>query len=278
MKTKNVRVDGDPYVILGMVGDGEFCNVFYAQRDNPREMVALKVPREGTPTFADALRREANLIRELASSSVKGTEYFSTFLPPLLETVKLTSDSWSTTANRYLWRTGFHYTFEDVLRRYPNGVDAKTAIWMWKRALSFLGWLHLAGYVHSSCTPQHLLIHPRDHGLVFAGWSRVARIGTPLVARSPGYEFYYPSDIWGGGKVTPETDIVMSARCIYRVLGGDSSNLPTSVPGELASLVVDVSQGKRIQGAWDLLRVVDNTAKKLYGGNHYHNFTMESEV
>jgi len=269
-----VQINGDSYTILGQVGDGEFCDVFYTQREEPKEMVVLKIPRGTETKSVDLLRREASVVCELANSSVKGSDYFSSFLPPFLTTVKIQRKSETTFANKYLWRTGFQYTFEDVFREYPRGVDERTALWMWKRALSFLGWLHLAGYVHSSCTPQHLLIHPRDHGLVLAGWSRTAKIGSRLVARSPGYEFYYPKDVWDGGSITPSTDIIMSARCVYRVLGGDEKGLPAGVSKGLETLITNVAQGKWSEDAWDLLVQVDTLAKNLYGGNRYHNFTM----
>lgn len=268
-----ITLDGDQHTLLGRVGDGEFCDVFYARRDNPSEMLALKVCR-AEDTGAPILRREAANLRAMASMKVRGSDYFSSFLPQNITTVRVKDGSLSRVANRYLWRTGFDYTFEDIFREYHRGVDPRDAIWMWKRMLALLGWVHECGWVHGSVTPQHLLVHPRDHGVVFSGWSRVVATGERLPARSPGYELYYPSNVWEGGSVSYHTDIVMSARCICKVLGPDASNLPEA----LVRLVDECMWGKMDTPAWKLMEEVDRVAKKVYRGNHFHEFEMPRKM
>ena len=41
---------------------------------------------------------------------------------------------------------------------------------MWRRLLVGLGWAHRAGVVHGAVLPEHVLIHPAEHGLVLVDW------------------------------------------------------------------------------------------------------------
>lgn len=69
------------------------------------------------------------------------------------------------------------HALEDVRRAYPNGVDPRASVWIWKRLLELLGWVHRAGYTHGAVIPHHLILHAKDHGVVLAGWSSVVRSG-----------------------------------------------------------------------------------------------------
>lgn len=283
MNPTSVRINNEPYLLHGKVASGEFCDVYYGSRVDPLEIVTVKLARESTDEAVDALRREGQVIDALMAKSVQGSHYFSRFLPQFV--VKstrhnLVSDGFVGTANVFRWRVGFQYTYEDIGAAYPEGVDGRTAVWLWKRTLDILGWIHEAGYVHGSVTPQHIVVHPRDHGSMLVGWSRTALKNTPLVARSTEYKMYYPQEVWEGGKVTPETDITMSARSLFCVLGGDidTGTLPPEVHPEFAALVYahagDVPGAKRFTSAWDLLTEVDRVAKVVYGGKKFHPFNM----
>jgi hypothetical protein len=114
---------------------------------------------------------------------------------------------------------------------------------MWKRTLDMLGWLHQRGWAHGDVTPAHLLIHPRDHGVVLAGWSSAVR----------------------GGSAS--TDIGESARAIAYVLGIQAT------PAPIAKLIQEQSSAPA-SDAWAVKDMLDAAAHEAYGPPRYHQFQM----
>src|SRR5439155_20075146 len=54
----------------------------------------------------------------------------------------------------------------EVRAAYPDGVDGRDAVWMWRRLLVALGLAHRAGVVHGAVVDDHVLIQPAQHGVV----------------------------------------------------------------------------------------------------------------
>lgn len=280
-----VHVGGATYAVMGRVARGEGSDVFLARRDaRLTELVLLKVLRAAGD--ADLLAREWKMLEALHASTAQGAAYFTSLLPQPVAHGTLANDAgYTRAASVFRWRSGFQHTLEDVAREYPDGVDPRAAVWMWKRALELLGWVHRAGYVHGAVLPQHLLVHPRDHGVVLAGWSAAVRshprASEPLPVTCAAGRAYYPDDAWTGALPTPATDITMSARCIARALGGDpwADALPDAVPGPLAALVRAYADpasraGGRTDDAWALMERVGQAGREAFGPPRYHPFTM----
>lgn len=279
-----VTVFDTPYELIGRLAEGEFCDVYWARRRNPSQLVVLKVARDPNDGSLEALRGEARTLNRLMGSRVEGGDYFRSLLPQLEAAAAPDNLRFEETGARapalvYRWRAGFVHTYEDIAAAYPEGIDARTAVWLWKRSLDGIGWLHRNGLVYTNATPQHFLVHARDHGVALAGWSRCVPAGAPLAARSEGYRVYYPERVWAGGPFTPADDITMTARCLFCVLGGDVSTgrLPDTVPGPLAELIrAHALEGasNRVEEAWDLVLKIDAVARAVFGPPKFHPFNM----
>ncbi len=275
-------VAGQRYVVLGRIARGEGCDLFLGRSDRRlTEMVVLKVVRALADT--DLLEREWRVLEELSRSDARGADYFSGLLPQRVAhgTVE-TPGGTKRKGSVFRWRSGFVHTFEDITRVYPCGVDSQTAVWLWKRTLELLGWVHRSGYAHGAVLPWHLLVHPRDHGVVLVGWSSASRYqrGERSPAVSEAGRDYYPEALWSGAPPDPESDIFMSARCLIRVLGGDPARgtLPEFVPERLAALIIDHAAPDRRPGrsddAWELKERVSDAARQAFGLPRYHPFRM----
>jgi hypothetical protein len=275
-------VAGRLYVLLGLLGRGESCDVFLARRDSRlTEMVVIKVLR--ALSDRDLLEREWRTLEALSKSDAKGSDYFATLLPQRVGHGPVaTPDGLARKASVFRWRSGFQHTLEEVFDAHPHGIDPRTAVWMWKRVLELLGWVHKSGWIHGAILPQHVLVHPRDHGVVLAGWSCASRAGTSdrLPATSAAARAFYPEDAWSSGTVSPAIDIAMTARCFIRALGGDPARgtLPLSVPEPLGVLLAthaDPSESAdRTDDAWTLLERVGEAGKLVYGEPRHHPFVM----
>lgn len=278
-----VTVNAHRFVVLGRIARGDGCDVFFARTDSRlAELVVLKALR------ADAdeahLARGWRAVERLCDSDAQGAEFFGRLLPQPV-TFGPIKEHGGRACAVYRWRSGFVHTFEDVFRAHPEGVDGQTAVWMWKRALEFLGWVHRSGWVHGGVIPPNLLVHARDHGVALVGWSAATRNageGTreALPVTSAAHEAYYPAGLWRGRPATVADDLTMTARCVLRALGGDPSRgtLPASLPAPLRAQIeryIDPDAGAaRTDDAWALKEAVGTAGKAAYGPPRYHPFAM----
>ncbi|HZI09922.1 MAG TPA: hypothetical protein VE153_05965 [Myxococcus sp.] len=276
-----VTVAGMRYVLLGRLGQGDGSDVFLARRDaRITELVVLKVAR--ALADADLVAREYEVLEELGRGNAQGAEHFSRLLPqPVARGPVKDPVGSSRGAAVYRWNSGFQHTLSEVRQVHSGGVDPRAAVWMWKRALELLGFVHRSGYVHGAVLPPHLLVHPRDHGLMLVGWSSAVRFGAPrpLPCRSASHEAFYPEDVWKGEAPLPTTDLIMCARSIAWVLGGDAESgaVPVGVPPPLADLLrqqCDARYREPSGDAWRVKELVDAAARESFGPPKYVRFTM----
>lgn len=276
-----VSVAGTRYALVGRLGRGDSSDVFLARRDSRlTELVVLKVAR--ALKDGDLVTREFEILEELNASKAQGAEHFSRLLPqPVARGLVKDPEGVERAAAVYRWRSGFQHTFADVLEAHAGGVEPRAAVWMWKRVLELLTFVHRGGYVHGAVLPPHLLVHPRDHGVVLVGWSCAQRL-TParrLPATSTAWQAFYPEATWNGAPATAEVDLAMSARCIAWLLGGSpaSGEVPGGVPEPLAELVRITCQPEspRATGdAWQLKDRLDAAARAAFGPPRYVPFSM----
>jgi hypothetical protein len=277
-----VVVAGRRFVVIGRLGKGDGSDAFLGRTDaRLTEMVVLKVAR--ALEDGDLLAREWRTLEALSESRAQGSEYFTQLLPQqVLRGTSETPDGLKRTASVFRWRSGFIHTFEDIARVYTGGIDGQTAVWLWKRTLELLGWIHQSGYVHGAVLPQHLLVHPRDHGVVLVGWSCATSLHgrDRLPAVSAASSAYYPDHLWSELRPDPRADLVMSARCLIRALGGDPSrgSVPGFVPARLAELISTTAAPPSWAGltddAWELKERVSAAAHEGFGSPKYHPFRM----
>ena len=248
------RIDlgGRRYALLGLLARGERSDVFLGKRDaRLTEMVVVKLLRDREDEAS--LAAEWRAIEALERSEIQGAEYFTTLLPQRVAHGLASTRRGARFASVFRWRSGFQHTLEDVRAAHPGGVDPRTGVWIWKRTLELLGWVHRSGWVHGNLLPAHVLVHPRDHGVLFAGWSRATR----------------------SADVAP--DVAATARSLIHVLGGDPARgtLPLSVPEPLGVLLSrHADPDDRTEDAWQLLERVGAAGREAYGPPAYHRLDM----
>lgn len=143
--------------------------------------------------------------------------------------------------------------------RYPGGVDPRVAVWMWKRLLEMLSWVHASGFVHGDVRPEHCLVHPKAHGVMLIGWTQAR---------------------WrhGGAVASPATDLSASARIFAYVLGGRDGRAPSGVPGTLARLAESASDPARAgDDAWAIHGELVRLAHDQFGPPAYVPLSLDDE-
>jgi hypothetical protein len=271
-----VIIGGLPYRVFGRVARGESTDVFLAERAHPvTERVLVKVLRAAAD--ADLMDREWEVLAALHRSETEGAREGLRRLPtPVARARVVVAGEPDRRSTVFRARSGFADTFEDVMRAYPAGVDGRHASWMWRRILEGLSWVHRSGFAHGALLPQHLVVHARDHGVLLVGWSCAARLGerAPLPVMSPAWRDLYAPELLAGAPPSAATDVVMSARCVARVLGGTAERVPKAVPPPLAALVEAAAAGRAGDDAWAVSESVAGAAREAYGRPAYHRFEM----
>jgi hypothetical protein len=270
-------IGGHRYALIGLIARGEASDVFLGRRDESLgARVVIKVLR--SHAHEGRLAHERRVLETLAHSTAQGAPHFTRLMPEPVAfgTARLGMNGrdGARTVAIHRYRVGFAHTFDDVRRAHGDALEPAHAVWMWKRVLESLGFLHASGFVHGAVLPAHLLVHSVDHGVVLAGFSRAVRPGEALPAFSRDARAFYPDDVHGGAAASIRTDLAMSARAMLHVLGGDPLHAPTRVPAPFARLLETTAVTPWANDAWALVDDAKQIARDVFGPPKFVPFEM----
>jgi hypothetical protein len=183
--------------------------------------------------------------------------------------------------------TGF-VTAQQV--KSKTNVDYKTAVWMFKRILSLLTWVHHFGLVHGAILPPHVLFYPdndgqngvdsRKHSIRLIDWCYSVEYAgrTRLSSWVPAWKDYYAPELVAKQSVTPASDIYMAANLIgYLVDNGVSTSNMLNMPSQLRSVMLKCTEpdpAKRYQKASEAFDAWTAAAKATFGAPKWHEFEI----
>jgi len=202
------------------------------------ERVVLKLARS-----AERVERERAVLSALAEADVPGRARFTTRLPQLVASGVAELDDARTPAIAVRARSGWLHTMRDVADAFPDGVDGRHVVWMWRRVLETLGFAHRAGWVHRRLSADHLVVGAHDHGVLVVGWAGAAQVGD----------------------AEPRADLAALAR----VFGDVGAPLPEP----LATLLRASLEGAHAD-AWALGDAVGHAARAAYGPPAFHPLSL----
>jgi len=276
------------YSTVELVARGDYCDVYRGAIDNKESRpVAIKVVRDAADN--DLMENERVMLTKLGSPPGQEDEGHFRFLPKLLA-----SDMVDGKAVHVLPWYGDYVSVAQVIQAYPDGLDWRDMVWMFKRTLDALGFVHQNGIIHGAIVPTNLLVHPVTHGIRLIDWGYAVQLPTEdteeegtherktawdrllgeddtpsevrVKAISAGYPTFYPPEILERKRPSASSDIFMAARCAQALTG------KTDVPGNLKSFfesltVADPTRRSKDQ-AWDLFDVfkdhVNSITKPAY--------------
>lgn len=254
------------------VASGDIADLYPAHHtDGHRRSAVLKVPR--SPRDNDLMKAEATALERIRE---RGPRSARAFFPRLLESIRHRDAATGVErrANVLARLDGFH-SLADVRRAYPDGIDPRDAAWMWRRLLVALGAAAAAGAVHGAVVPEHVLVHPEEHGLVLVDWcysvtAHAARTAPHIPAMVPHRKDLYPPEVADRRPASARTDIYMATRCVEYVTAG-------RLPRELRAFARGCSlpaPERRPSDGFALLAELDEVLERLYGPRRFRPFTM----
>jgi serine/threonine protein kinase len=227
-------------------------------------MVLLKLPRR--PADNDLMAAEA---RALTTLDRAGDPRHRAYAPRLVESFTHEDTRRARRTAVVLERLDGFVSLADVRAAYPGGVDPRDAAWMWRRLLAGLGWAHRAGVVHGAVLPEHVLIHPAEHGLVLIDWCYSVAPGERIPALVAKHRAAYPPEVAARAAATPATDIFMATGLMRRLI----KDPPAALRRFAAGCEYDAPR-MRPPDAWLLLAEFDELLENLYGPRRFRPFQI----
>jgi hypothetical protein len=274
---------GDSHWAKGpLIAQGEISDIHAAARARwPTERALLKILRD--PRDAPGFDHEWEVLTALQRSDAAGAASLTSRLPQPIARGEITVGALAgTRAMVFRWASGFVHTFEDARRAYPQGIEPRASIWIWRRILEALAFVHASGFVHGAVLPPHLLVEEGEHGVRLVGFRAADRAGEPLREVSSRFEPVYPRDVLADRRLAAAMDIAMSARCVAALLGGDpaSGEVPRSVPAPLA---LEIARASSLRGdaggeAWRLRARLGTLANEIFGAPAFCPLTISREA
>lgn len=248
------------YRVGGPVATGDIAELRAVDGD----AALLKLPC--SPGDNDLLRAEAAALTTLAAD---GDPKFRAYAPRLLESFTHEDAGRARrTANVIARQRGF-VSLAEVHAGYPGGLDPRDVAWMWRRLLTGLGWAHRTGLVHGAVLPEHVLVHPGEHGLVLVDWCYSVPAGATVPALVARHRAAYPPEVTAKQPATPATDIFMATGLMLRLI----RNPPDALRRFARGCRYDKPR-MRPQDAWHLLGELDELLDDLYGPRRFRPFAM----
>lgn len=236
-----------PYRVVYEVAKGDLCDVFKVAEGT--QYYILKRPRV---VKQKATKKEFDTIKSVADCG----KVYARLVP---QPVKFTKEY-----SLYKWQDGL-ITGSQVIIDHKD-LDSRHIVWMYKRALLIVGYLHTQKIVHGAITPDHLIFDAVNHGLVLTGFIHSGKIDEAIGIVPKKWIHYYPDEAKTEKKLTMSLDIYMLAKSMIEIGG---KNLHPKLRSFLDTCLVNVRI--RPTDAWVLHDEVADLACRLYGKPKFIN-------
>lgn len=284
MEPQVIKTSKGQYVVESLLATGDLADIYrgsFTDKAGAKHALAFKVVQSAADN--DLLEHESKVLATLYPAT-QIEEKFYRFLPKIHDTFMLRGSKARTNRRvNVLPLYGDHVSLADVIKAYRGGVDFRDMVWMFKRILMVLGFVHRQGVVHGAVLPAHVLVHPIEHGAKLIGWPYAVQDPWPKDGRvkamsTPCADFYAP-EILAKGMVSAHTDIFMAAQCAVALLGGDvkARKIPDAVPVQIRRFLESClfsAQFRRPDDAWALLEEFDQMLERLVGKPKYRPLAM----
>lgn len=304
-----IEVKGRRLILKDKIAEGDICDVYHCV--TPQSGIDMpatfKIVREGRDN--DLVQNEAQILAKLFPPGAKDEKFYR-FLPRMLDTFILREPGSQRRVNLMAYFPE-HRPLSEILDVWPDGIDYRDMVWMFKRILHGVGFAHVNKIVHGAILPPHVMIHPVNHGAKIIDWSYAVNIeddengtGFSTPGRSGGlyaavmddflthphvkaisgdYRDYYPPEVMGKKTPTAATDIYMAAKCAVALVGGDvkTDTMPDSVPKQVQVFFKRCLHKvplERPQDAWDAHQNLEDILKTAVGPRKYRPFPMPNRV
>jgi hypothetical protein len=222
----------------------------------------------------DLLRAEANTLRCLEQI----TTVVKDGVPKLQDNFWI-DGTWKREANVLSYFPGF---ISAQMVRQKVTVDHRTSVWMFKRILALLTWVHHYKLIHGAILPPHVLFYPdndgrkgvdeRKHSIRLVDWCYSLDFNqrTRLSSWVPAWQDHYAPELLGKTFIGPPSDLYMAAKLMVYLCG---NKFPPALGKVLKKCLVP-DPTKRYQKAGEVLEDWKQAAAAEFGAPKWHDFNV----
>jgi hypothetical protein len=248
-------------------GQGEICQLYSGQTEEAggrRREAFIKVAR--APMDNDLVDNEIATLRLIHEGDPRYHPYF----PSLIEGFTITDGEGVRRKGVALERAQGFFSLAAVRSLVPEGLPGRQVGWIMRRLLVALGYLNRAGIVHGAVVPEHILIHPKLHGLVLVDYSYAFTLEERPQVISAAYSDWYPPEVEAGGSVDSSLDLYLAASVLRFLLGklrltaGEATAFAAFEKGCQLT-----KPSRRPHDGWELKEEFDELLERLYGPKSY---------
>jgi hypothetical protein len=243
-----IQCAGESYLLMQLLGSGDVSEVYLGRRTGMLPFLAA-IKLSSAPAAAALYAREAQILQELqAAQDGAASAYAAQNLPAVVAHGSVEGDG-ARQALVMRYADGYWGSLAALNARFPQGLDPRHAVWVWRRILDVLHFLHAQGWSHGDVRPEHALVHPGNHGVRLVGWASAKK----------------------GASTSDQTaDLLRCARVVRVLLSGDGAAdlAQGAVPAVLAQLVTRASEDEafcRKEGARGLDALLQAAARAAFG-------------
>lgn len=270
---------------------GDIANLYLGSITDTEKVTPVLVKIARTEADNDLMQVEARnlavLKAELANDKKASDSYFAS-VPGIADSFSLVVGNGKPRpqVNVLEFFPGF-ISVEDI-RKITIGIDGRTLVWMWKRLLGILSWVHHFKIVHGAILPPHVMYFPdgsirddRMHAVRLVDWCYSINYEKErrLKAWIPDYKEFYPPEVINKISVKPSTDLYMGAMTMIYLTGGDVTRkkFNSRIPPQIANSIkkcLEPNELKRPQNVADIFDAFKATAADVYGKRVFHEFKL----
>lgn len=239
----DIQCGGESYHLVQSLGHGEISDVYLARRCGPLPLLAtLKI--SSSSAAHELYTREAKILRDL-HESLSGADTAVSLPVVIMQGVVEGGDGRQVLILHH--PNGYWGSLAALHRRFPQGIDPRHAVWIWRRILNILHAVHSQGWSHGDVCPEHALVQPEDHGVRLISWASATK---------------------GASAQQKAADLKRAALVVRVLLCGASDVVPVAVPQGLADLLRNTWDDLGFclkHGAHGLDVLLQSEARKAFG-------------
>lgn len=249
------------HTVHRLLARGDIANIYDA-RTEESQAVLVKIVRN--PANSELIANEITVLKKLKDDvAPEFAAFHSRTVDSFRHKDKKTGKDRRAIV---LEKTEGLYSLREVLDAFPQGLDPRDLAWMARRLWVALGAAHVAGVAHGAVFPEHVLIHPEQHGLVLIDWCYAKEFDQKLTHGVPKYK-----DLgWYGSRfdqpLDHRVDVRQASHTLELMLGQRKS------PAFRAFF-----KGCRVASAppaGQLFKEFDELLEQLYGRRRFRPFAM----
>jgi len=161
---------GQQYRLLERIGSGHDSEIHLARSGGVFPFLAtLKLSL--SPSATARHEKEAAAIKEIRAPLIGAASlYAARCLPEVIAHGKVDGDG-QRHALILKHPYGYWGSLAALAERYPSGIDPRHAVWIWRRMLDALHFLHTLGWTHGALRPEHALVNAKEHTVRLIGFA-----------------------------------------------------------------------------------------------------------